>query len=108
MSLSIIDARRKEIDKIQEKIDEKIALVKTQEEHVQALLDLMRTVPVSSRVQMSHSASSSTKKHGRGETVAIEESVTRYESMVIRMRATIDQEQQEISKLNEEKRSLEM
>ncbi|EXK78005.1 hypothetical protein FOQG_17297 [Fusarium oxysporum f. sp. raphani 54005] len=56
---------------------------------------------------MSGSASSSSRKKGRGETVSIHESVSRYEEMIKNMESSIKLAEEEIETLKKEKRVLE-
>jgi hypothetical protein len=104
--MSITTKRREEIKDVQKRINDAITWIKNKEAELQTIVDLVSTVPSHAREQMSRSASSSTKKKGKGETVGIDEAVARYERMMAEMRDAIANKKLVLERLEKEKREL--
>ncbi|RSL82354.1 hypothetical protein CEP51_005222 [Fusarium floridanum] len=105
--MSVTAARREEINGLEMKINDAITWMQTKQVELQAMVDLVSNVPEHIRDGMSRSASSSTKKKGRGETVDIDETLAKYQRAITEMRNAIAYKQQEVERLKKEKRELE-
>jgi uncharacterized protein YoxC len=105
--MSITKARCEEIDSLQKSINDKLAWIREKEAELKSVIDIVKDVPDSARDQMSSSASSSSNKKGRGETVGIDESVSQLQGIIENMRRAIREKEQEVAGLEKEKLDLE-
>ncbi|EXA30520.1 hypothetical protein FOVG_18090 [Fusarium oxysporum f. sp. pisi HDV247] len=105
--MSITSARLEQIRIVETKISNEVDWIRREKEKLQEILSIVEGIPSSVRNQMSGSASSSSKKNGRGETVSIDEAVTRYEGIIRDMKNAIEKKEQSVEELKKEKLDLE-
>ncbi|EXL67385.1 hypothetical protein FOPG_16491 [Fusarium oxysporum f. sp. conglutinans race 2 54008] len=105
--MSITSARLEQIRIVETEISNKVDWITTEKKKLENILDTVEGISSSMRDQMSRSASSSSKKKGRGETVSIDEAVTRYKGIIQNMKNAIAEEEQRVEELKKEKVGLE-
>uniref|UniRef100_A0A4E9EM94 Uncharacterized protein n=1 Tax=Gibberella zeae TaxID=5518 RepID=A0A4E9EM94_GIBZA len=89
------------------RINDKLAWIREKEAELKSVIDIIKDAPGSTRDQVSSSASSSSKKKGRGETVGIDESVSQFQGILEKMRRAIKEKEQEVAGLEKENLNLE-
>ncbi|KAF4496338.1 hypothetical protein FAGAP_7508 [Fusarium agapanthi] len=105
--MSITNARLEQIRNLETKITSELNWIRTEKEKLKDIIGIVDGISSAMRDQMSGSASSSSKKKGRGETVSIDETATRYQGIIGNMKSAIAEKEQSVEELRKEKEDLE-
>jgi len=105
--MSIIDERLRQIADVEDRIEKKIAWINDKKDELNKKMELVKDVPPDVIDMMSKSASRSSGRRGRGETLDIDESATRDEEIADQLDKGIRKAEKELEELKKEKRGLE-
>ncbi|KAK7431676.1 hypothetical protein QQZ08_001895 [Neonectria magnoliae] len=104
---TITEERRQQIAEIESKIESQVGWIRGKRQELEDILELIRNVSGSALDQMSHSASSSTRKRGKGDTSDMNETIETYKQVVEDLQEAIEAREREIDELRAEKQVLE-
>ncbi|KAK7403395.1 hypothetical protein QQX98_010839 [Neonectria punicea] len=104
---TITEERRQQIAEIESKIESQVEWIQGKQQELEDILELIRNVSGSALDQMSHSASSSTRKRGKGDTSDMNETIETYKQVVEDLQEAIEAREREIDELRAEKQVLE-
>jgi len=105
--MSITSERLRQIEKLKEEVDEKLAWIKQRKDELDAMKALVENVPEDLQEIMSRSASGSTGLRTRGDAMSINDSAKRNREIILQLERAIREEEAELSRLVEEKQLLE-
>lgn len=103
----ITEERRLQIIAIQSNIESQVEWIQGKQKELKEMLELIQNVSASALGRMSNSASSSTRRRGRGDTSDIQETIETYKQVVKRLEEAIESKVREVDGLRAEKRDLE-
>lgn len=104
---TITGARRQEIVRLQDMVEDELQWVQEKEEEVKGILAFIQTLSDSQLEQVTNSASGSRGKRGRGTAVSTQQAIERYERSAENLEALIAARRVHIANLQAEKEGLE-
>ena len=104
---SVTEERRRQIENLENEIETDVKWIDEEKAKLNTTLKMVEDVPETTLDQLSRSASSSTSKRNRGETVEISETRAMYNTVINGLRDAIRGREEKLKRLRTEKRDLE-